>query len=608
MIDVEDILRSELEALVPPFPPADWADVLARTGSSPTERRRRPGKAVLAAVMLALVIAVVLATPLGAAIADGFGGFSAWISGSPGSPAPKPAQQAFARANARTWLGFPAGTDLRLLRRVTQPSTGRSVALYGFRSGETLCLRVVASGAGASGSTQSCAPLSVLRHAGAPVRVFLVDAGFGRGKARAWYGLDHVGAPAIQVSAGVVADDVRSVTLHDEHGAHVIPATSDAFVYVSWHPGIGQRVKKISARTAAGRVAVPFVSAPFESGPLQGPSGRKATGPAGVQLQLRGGSIGWLDRREPRGEPLSVLPARQRKFVSSRTLFGRVIAPDPSLHVRVAVTLQKGLGLHVPAPFATRALVVCASTVEAGSAGGGCSRPSELFQRSQLTLGISQTNGSDQFVLLSGLASDGVARVTAFLSDGSTQAIPLLDNAYVAEIALAEFPIRLVGYDRRGRIVANLLSPLETAGAAARARGRPRLLLRAVSPTGATAELYAGKSTTGADCMYVRHHEGPHSGGVLEGCATKPWEGPPARLSGGGPSGIWEGMVRAGVARLELRFSDGSSVTVTPTDGYVLYAVPRRELNEGLTVVALSRSGRRVGTQVLPPPPRQARR
>ena len=80
MIDVDERLRQELDLLVPATAGPDWDGVLRLAG----RRRRRAAVAVAAAV--AAVGAIFVATPLGAGIVHSLGGFSAWLTGQPGSP------------------------------------------------------------------------------------------------------------------------------------------------------------------------------------------------------------------------------------------------------------------------------------------------------------------------------------------------------------------------------------------------------------------------------------------------------------------------------------------------------------------------------------------
>ena len=139
-----------------------------------------PGSSAAAgALALAAAIAIAVAcvaTPLGAAIGRSFDGFSNWITGSPGTPASPQAQQAFEEANARSWSAFPPGTQLRQL--IQTQLAGSTFTLYGFRSGDTLCLRLVAAGP-IAGANESCAPLQALQSTAEPALVVASDEPFG---------------------------------------------------------------------------------------------------------------------------------------------------------------------------------------------------------------------------------------------------------------------------------------------------------------------------------------------------------------------------------------------------------------------------------------------
>lgn len=99
MIDVEPLLLRELERRVP-LPGgelADWDDALARAGV-----RRRRALAVALATAVAL-LAVLAATPLGGAVVHTVGGFSEWLTGSPGEPAAPAEQRRFERPVGAAW-------------------------------------------------------------------------------------------------------------------------------------------------------------------------------------------------------------------------------------------------------------------------------------------------------------------------------------------------------------------------------------------------------------------------------------------------------------------------------------------------------------------------
>ena len=598
MIDVEQVLRDELDRLTPVPGPADWSEVLALAGHSRARAGQRWAVAIGAfAAIAGVIVAVAVATPLGAAIAHDLGGFSAWISGEPGTPAPKPAQQAFARANARSWHGFPTGTQLRQLVTVTNPKTGRRIQLFGFRSGDTLCIRLVVTGA----STQSCAPLAELRQAGAPVRVVLIDQPFGKGtKRRVWYGIDRIGAPALQVTAGIVADGVKDVVVQDNSGRHTVAAAANAFLYVAFDPDVAQRVSKIWAQTATGLIPVPFAPSPF--GFFPGPGGttqHPVPGPTEVQRHVSGGTIGWLDKHKPIGQSLDILHGANGRLVRRHVVFGRIITPDPGSPTRIALTLSASHNGGRPTGLCTWIV-----TSDNG-VGGGCAVRATLFSKGPLAGGIGGGSGSGEFETYTGLASNDVHRVVAFLANGQTQPVALTDNVYLAEIARSKLPARLVAYDTAGRIIG--IAPIlygfggrvgQNPGGPA--RGKARELLHRVSPTGATAELLVGKSTSGGECVYVRHYLNKHESGVTVSCAPATWQGSPIQLGGGGAPGIWMGRVRADVTTVELRFADGAQATIKPTDGYILYIAPNTHLADGhalSTATARNSAGKVIGTE-----------
>jgi hypothetical protein len=604
VIDVEDLLGAELDRLLPAVSGPDWAEVLRLAGTS--ERRRRRATLVgTCAILAAAAAAIVLATPLGAAIARSFGGFSAWISGQPGSPAPKAQQRAFAHANAHSFLGFPAGTQLRLLETAKPPSGQRQVQLLGFRAGGTLCLRIVVTGKSRA-SRQSCAPLAELRHAGAPVRVVIVDDGFGQGPKRAWYGIDRVGAPALQITAGITADGVKAVTLHDNAGTHTVPAVSNGFLYVAWNPIIGQRVDAISAHTGRARVDVPFAPAPWGGVGGGGRTGAgTATGPTKVQRVLRTGTIGWLIRHQPVGQPLSALQGRASRSLRNGIIFGRLLNPNPNIPARFALTLSKP-DPHAPFPaLRAHGAVVCGWTFAGSGAGGGCSPVKGLFSRGPISAGTFLANGSDEFMLVSGFVSDDVHRLVAYLSTGDTQQVAVVHNAFLASIARARFPIRLVAYDAQGRIV-GLTSPLtDIGGGAGPAPGRAKPLLHVTAPNSATATLLVGRSNQGGLCTYVRYYQSRFAQGASINCMGRAWKGSPVQLGGGGSAGIWYGRVRADVARVEVTFGDGAHATIHPTNGAILYAVPPSEAGKNDWVrrfTGYNAHGRAMGSEILKKP------
>jgi hypothetical protein len=590
VIDVDDVLRAELDRVAPPAATADWDDVVARAGIRGARGRRHWPVAVAA---LAAAVTLGAATPLGSAIVDTVADFSAWLTGQPGSPVSRQEQREFEQANARSWLGFPEGTKLR--RLITRREGPTTVDLLGFRSGSsTLCLRLVVTGA-TRGTTTSCAPLAELRRAGAPARVFIVDHGFGRGTDIAWYGIDRVRSSALRITAGIASDGVHSVVVEDSAGRHEVPATSNAFLYVAGKPTVERRVTRIWARTADALVPVPFAPAPFAFGSR--PTAARPSPPApDVERRVSDGRIGWLDSREPRGEALEVLPPRTRSAVLGRVgsgrrddvLFGRVLAPDPDRPRRLVVTLNAHRAGGPPAGICTWLVT------RGGAGGGGCSSYPGVFKRKPIVSGMSY-HGPSEFVIVSGFASDDVDRVETLLAGGEMVPVPLKDNAFVIDLPRGHLPALLIAYDEDGRVIGVTRPFDDILHWAQPARGRAVELWRVRGPNGAHAELFVGPSTTGGECMFVKHFVDPRHTGVGVMCEPPRWRDGPLELGGGIP--FVSGRVRADVKLVRMHFADGSSRTVRPRRGYVLVMSP----SELVRAEGLGAGGSVVGRLSFPP-------
>jgi hypothetical protein len=580
----DDILRAELHRLGAVDATPDWDEIVTRAGVNRDRRWRWVTVFTLAVV--AIVVGVV--TPLGAAIVDELGGFSTWLTGQPGSPVSTREQRAFDAANSR-WVGFPAGTKLR--RLITRRVDGATVDLIGFRSGSsTLCLRLTAQGKTRT-STLRCVPLAELRHIGAPARVVMIDYAIGKGDKTAWYGIDRVQSANVQITAGVAADEVQSIVLEDDAGRHEVAAASNAFLYVAPQPEVGQQVKRIWARTATGLVRVPFAPAPFGLG--SGGSGRAAPPVPRIERNVNGGRIGWLERRELRGQALDVLPPSTRAtlfdlrpptFLSS----GRVLAPDPDRPLRLFMSLN--------------ARTLCTMWVgpDGASSGGGCMAYPAIFANSLIAAGM--TGGaSHEFVTFEGVATDDVKRIDVLLTDGQHMRVPLRDNAFLVDAPRARLPAYLVGYDAAGHVISVSERWSDLLPSSAPARGRAKPLLRASGPDDATAELLVGRSTSRGECMYIRFDDG--RGGVLIDCSGRRWVGAPLQLSiDAPPPRFVAGRVRPDATVVRIRFADRAHVDLRPTHGYILYAIPRKHLNPARRVVAaeaLRRDGSVVGRMSL---------
>lgn len=594
-----------LELLVEPFDgePEAWADVLRRA-SAPDIRPRStfPQRRHLAAVALAALVVLALAvSPVGAAIARGVSDFSAWLSGSPGEPASESEQRAFDDENERSWAGFPDGTELRGV--ITTEAAGGTFKLFGYRTEDSLCLRLTVEGFPNDGPTTGCAPLDELRVAEAPALTVRLDTSFGtRDVPPSEEGYVPARAAA---SFGIVADGVEAVELQTTDGSAQAIVENNAFLAITADPPLGLRSQELTAIGAQGeRVAVELAEAPFgDYGPQAKPG--VAPGPSKIERRVEGGRIGWLADREPRGVSLEeagfddsqVPPAVYRGEVR----FARLIEPDPGGLRRVVVALVYVAPNQDPAWPGLHGEHLCYSVVEkGGGGGGGCSPVGRFFERGHpFSLGLYTGHGGDQYSVVNGLASDDVARMDLYLRSGERIAVPLEDNAYLVEVARTKFPIRLVAYDDAGRVIGIETyghDPLGDPGPRP-VEGKQRVVKRVVGANGTKGVLRVGPSTAGTRCHRVNFEGGADSGG----CPPKGFRirGLGFGVQDAGYDFFLVGEVSARVARIELRFEDGGTETIEPVEGVVLHPPPSgRGITAGLEVaVGYDRGGSVVDRQ-----------
>jgi hypothetical protein len=520
----------------------------------------------------------------------------------PGKPAPSSDRDALNRAT-RSWAGFPNSTHLhRLLQTKVD---GVSVALDGFRVGDSFCLQLVATGV-AHGSDQSCAPLSALRTQAAPALVLLTDAAFGTigGKHVQIGPYVYTHSVRVDVTVGIVADGVDHVQVSGTSGGvRQALVGGDAFLAVIDWPPVAYRTSHAWATVGGQRVAVPVTEAPFDQLNTNSVS-RTALGPGTVQRRVKGGSIAWLEHRQPRGQPV---PKADRRFergpFEGRVLFERLIAPDPNSPLREIITLELRKNLLFKAQ---NGIQVCSLLLDRDGAGGGCSRFDQLFAQSPVAAGEMLPNGGDQYEAIDGLVSDAVDRVEFFLATGERVAIPLLDNVFIAQVNRSSFPVRLVAYDKQGRRIYVQTLRDEAGGSmteprlATGAKWHP--ILRANSATGKRAKLLVAAKRGGGLCASFQVSDGSGQGG----CSFTPWRGPALNLSyssfsnTSGPAFIW-GQVKPGIVAVDLYLADGTTLHLKPIDGLVLAALPQNfRVGAGDRVTGYDNQGRAVARQNLP--------
>jgi hypothetical protein len=432
----DSLLAERLSALEDPRDDSDWKDILRRALERPLESNRpfRGRRALLIAAAAATLVLV-----LGVALAATLGGFSGWLSGKPGSPASPTEQSAFQQANARSWAAFPSGTKLR--RLIVKRVGGATYRLFGFRSGDELCLRLVAGGI-KGGPYMSCVPRLELEQAKVPAVLVLVDASFGKAHVKHPARPDGFfnGVQDASASFGFVADNVSSVELEAGGKTEHAFMGGQAFLLVRRHVPFCSGVDRVFAIDTAGeKVAVPFGRSSCRIIPFSLKKPRY--GPTRIDRKPLRRAIAWLDNHERRGLSLSQagVPRHWLYGVHLGIHFARVIQPDPGNHVRVIIYLVG------------RRNAICTATITAArSGGGGCA---SLFDY-PLAPSISLDQGGDQSALISGIASDAISRIDLFLNDGERWPVPFKDNAFVVLAPRVDLPAKLVGYDSQGKVVA----------------------------------------------------------------------------------------------------------------------------------------------------------
>jgi hypothetical protein len=588
-----------LELYVAPFDkePEAWTDVLERaglareaaTGSSVRRRRRRLVLVFAGAALFALGV-----SPVGGAIARGFGDFSAWLTGSPGEPASESDQRAFDAENERTWARFPDGPELS--RVITTEAGGGRFELFGFRSDDSLCLRLTVEGIPNDGAATGCAPLSDLRRAEAPALAIHLDAGFGHQDVPR--SEDGYVPPRVSASFGIVADGVETVELATSEGPVEALVENNAFLALSVDPPLGLRTKHLTAIGEQGqRASVTLAEAPFGNyGPQATPG--IAPGPRAVERRVEGGTIGWLVRGEPRGLSLAEAGIDTSFFLRMGTLrFARALTPDPARNWRVALAIVDVPPGRMPSWSPLRGEVLCDLGVGGNLGGGGCSPLADWLAHGPISYGTGGSGG-EQYVFVSGVASDDVGRMKLYLATGEVVPVALRDNVFVAEVARTKFPARLVAYDRQGRIIAteNMShDPLADPGPRPVA-GKQRIVQRVVGVNGTKGIVRVGPSTAGTRCHRISFENGAGGGGCMP-------KGMKPQLSLGvsstGSDSFVTGTVADGTTAIELRFRGGERVLAQVVEGVVAHPLTLAQAAGGgpELAIALDAAGTDVGRQ-----------
>jgi hypothetical protein len=532
MSDIDLPLRRALDALVPELRrEPDWSDVLRR---AQPRLWHRPLVLALAATVLVLGTA--------AAVTAALGGFDAWLSGKPGKPAPASEQQRFEAANGRTWASFPKSTQLRELIRTNVE--GKRYVLYGFRSGNTFCLKLRAFTLGHS-TEPACMPVSTIAHASSPIVLVTSDSGFE----------DRHAQVSAEFSFGIAADGVSRVEVRAVDGLHKAVIGGNAYLWVENEPNTGNRVLAVTARAANGaRTTISLGTTFGDLAPL-GAAARRPRGPDRVEAPIAHPTIGWAARGEKRGfsrDRLDLNSYARAHFVSPTARF---VKPDP-------------LGDTVVGLDRTDKLLVVQGR---GAAGGS-------FSKRALNV-ITSGGGGVQSATVAGAAADGIVRLTIFDADGQRFAVPLRDNLFATRVAETQFPLRLVGYDARGRVAAleTLRFDLGRSSAPEVSFHRLRTISRVTGPKGVTATVKIGGAVQSIRCWRVDFSTGQAPSGCFQLIPTGPWVDVDL-VQPAGPDLFVIGHMRPPVATVEFHFQDGRVLQLKPEGRLFVAAIPRAYL------------------------------
>src|SRR5204862_2977502 len=199
-----------------------------------------------------------------------------------------------------------------------------------------------------------CAPLHDRQAATTPALAVAADEPVGTSGAAP--GPDATVPDLYSATFGIASDGVKQVIVRADDGTHEALVGGSAFLYVADHPSAGTRVRSVEAVAGDGsRLALSFESAPYGMFDLAPPPIGTLHGPSQIERHLDGGTIGWLQQLQPRGEPLPAdLLARVAPMISRmvpptrpapntypqqplQQLLVRELQPDPNDFTRVVL-------------------------------------------------------------------------------------------------------------------------------------------------------------------------------------------------------------------------------------------------------------------------------
>jgi hypothetical protein len=319
-----------------------------------------------------------------------------------------------------------------------------------------------------------------------------------------------------------------------------------------------------------------------------------------VQRNVKGGAIRWFARRQPRGEPVPTT-IHHIAGVLPDVIFARLVTPDAALPERMVISIRPAGTVYFGGRLRNNRQV-CAELVGGRYQGGGCWPAGRLFSTEPFTWEVDVQTGG-QIATLAGLASDQVARMTAYAATGRVTPVPLHDNAYLTVASLADYPLRLVAYDANGRIIG--VKTFNTASPPAPPSATPlpgAHWLKVLENSAGS--IYTITSTRGGACVGFRFADGTATIGCPQGIQANALAiGTTNDRSG---ESVLSGLTGHTITRITVSSGGGRISSANTRSGYVLLPLPRagRGKHAGdITVTGYDHAGTRVAQLELRPPP-----
>jgi hypothetical protein len=279
--------------------------------------------------------------------------------------------------------------------------------------------------------------------------------------------------------------------------------------------------------------------------------------------------------------------------VLPNVLFARMLTPDRTAPERVVVSVRPAGSVYFGGRLRNK-LQVCGELVGGRYVGGGCWPAGRLFSTAPFAWSVAEQAGG-QVVTISGVASDQVARMTLYTATEARRAAPLHDNTYLALASLADYPLRLVAYDRAGRVI-GIKTLRGNYGLPSWPAPAPGAAWQQILTNNAGA-VYTVRSASGGSCVGFRE-----SSGVATVSCDQTVGNKSLALSTGSDDkhSYLLGRTGSAIATLTLRLWNGGTLTVRPVRGYVLRELPAhpRDPSAGVAEVqGRDASGRIVARQ-----------